>query len=157
MFSLKGVYFYLVAVQITFIKFFKKIYFSSSHYNNSLKSKIPLQVYFNPNPFLLSLISPYTNKSFKISEISVNDFWLKSKNKNITEHQNFLWLNLIDRKSGGKNIQKIIYLWMLKYSSFKRGVWETSTLSNRLISWMLNIDIIINNGTFEFKKSFLKI
>ncbi len=156
MFSLKGVYFYLVAVQITFIKFFKKIYFSSSHYNNSLKSKIPLQVYFNPNPFLLSLISPYTNKSFKISEISVNDFWLKSKNKNITEHQNFLWLNLIDRKSGGKNIQKIIYLWMLKYSSFKRGVWETSTLSNRLISWMLNIDIIINNGTFEFKKSFFK-
>ncbi len=156
MFSLKGVYFYLVAVQITFIKFFKKIYFSSSHYNNSLKSKIPLQVYFNPNPFLLSLISPYTNKSFKISEISVNDFWLKSKNKNINEHQNFLWLNLIDRKSGGKNIQKIIYLWMLKYSSFKRGVWETSTLSNRLISWMLNIDIIINNGTFEFKKSFFK-
>ena len=62
MFGLKGAYFYLVAVQITFIKFFKKVYFLSTHYNNSLKTKIPTQVFFNPNPFLLSLISPYKKK-----------------------------------------------------------------------------------------------
>ena len=42
---------------------------------------------------------------------------------------------------------------MLKYSNFKRKIWETSTLSSRVISWMLNIDIIINNGTFDFKKT----
>ena len=29
-------------------------------------------------------------------------------------------------------------------------MWETSTLSSRLISWILNIDIIIDNGTFDF-------
>ncbi len=156
MFGLKGAYFYLIATQVTFIKFFKKIYFSSSYYNKSLKSKIPMQVYFNPNPFLLSLISPFTRRSFKMNEISVNDFWLESKNKNISNHHNFLWLNLIDRKIDGKNIQKIIYLWILKYSNFKRGVWESSTLSNRLISWMLNVDTIINNGTFEFKKNFFQ-
>ena len=83
MFGLKGAYFYLVAIQITFIKFFKKIYFLSNHYNNSLKSKIPSQVYFNPNPFLLSLISPYRKKSFRINEINVNNFWVENKNKNI--------------------------------------------------------------------------
>ena len=44
---------------------------------------------------------------------------------------------------------------MLKYSSFKKEIWETSTLTSRVISWMLNIDTIINNGTFEFKKNFL--
>ncbi len=156
MFGLKGAYFYLVAIQITFIKFFKKIYFLSNRYNNSLMSKIPSQVYFNPNSFLLSLISPYKKKSFRINEISVNDFWVEGKNKNFFDYHNFLWLSLVDRKVDGKSIQKIIYLWMFKYSKFKRKVWENSTLSNRIISWILNIDIIINNGTFEFKKNFFQ-
>mgnify|MGYP001166411386 CR=1 FL=1 len=156
MFGFKGAYYYFVAIQITLIKFLKKIYFTTNHYNNSLKSKIPVQVYFNPNPYLLSLISSYEKKSFKINEISPNDFWLKGRNKNIENHHNFLWLNLIDRKIDAKNIQKIIYLWMFKYSKFKKGIWETSTLSSRVISWILNIDIIINNGTFDFKKNFFQ-
>ena len=156
MFGLKGAYFYFVAIQVSLVKFFKKIYFSTDYYNNSLQSKTPSQVYFNPNPFLLSIISSYKKKSFKINEISPNNFWLVNKDKNISEHHSFLWLSLIDRKVDGKHIQKIIYLWMLKYSKFRRKIWETSTLSTRIISWILNIDIIINNGTFEFKKSFFK-
>ena len=153
MFGLKGAYFYLVAIQITFIKFIKKIYFTSTRYNKSLKSKIPTQVYFNPNPFLLSIISPYKKKLFKITDVNVNEFWIERKNKSIIEYHNFLWLNFIDRKTDGKNIQKIIYLWMLKYSNFKKNIWESSVISSRLISWMLNIDIIINNGSFDFKKN----
>ena len=153
MFGLKGAYFYLVAIQISIIKFFKKIYFSSNQYNKSLRSKTPTQVYFNPNPFLLSIISPYKKRLFEINDVSPNDFWLEKKNKNILEQHNFLWLNLIDRKVDGKNIQKIIYIWMLKYSNFKKKIWETSTISLRIISWILNIDIIINNGTFDFKKN----
>ena len=156
MFGLKDAYFYLVAIQITLIKSIKKIYFSSRHYNKSLKSKVPTQAYFNPNPFLLSIISPYTEKSFKFNEINLNDFWLDNKNKNLDQHHNFLWLSLINRKTDGKNIQKIIYLWMLKNSYFKKQTWENSTLSNRIISWILNIDTIINNGTFEFKKNFFE-
>ena len=152
MFGLKGAYFYLIALQVTFIKFFKKIYFSSSRYNNSLKSKIPTQVYFSPNPFLLSLISPYKKSSFRINDINPNDFWLENKKSKIKKHHNFLWLNLLDRKIDGKNIQRIIYLWTLKYSNFKNKIWENAILSSRVISWMLNIDIIINNGTFDFKK-----
>ena len=66
MFGLKGAYFYLVAIQITFFRFFKKIYFLSNHYHKSLKSKIPTQVYFNPNPFLLSLISPIKKNHLKL-------------------------------------------------------------------------------------------
>tara|TARA_B100000963_G_scaffold359967_1_gene388945 strand:+ start:992 stop:2635 length:1644 start_codon:yes stop_codon:yes gene_type:complete len=156
MFGLKGAYFYFTAVQLTLIKFIKKIYFTTNRYNKSLRSKIPAQVFFNPNPFLLSIISPYKIKSFKINKINPNDFWLENKNINIADHHNFLWLNLIDRKDDGKNIQKIIYLWMLKYSRFKRKVWDSSTLSLRIISWLLNIDIIINNGTFDFKKNFFE-
>ena len=79
MFGLKSAYLYLVALQVTLIKFLKKIYFSTNRYNKSLESKTPSQVRFNPNPFLLSIISPYTKKSFKINEINLNDFWLEKK------------------------------------------------------------------------------
>ena len=155
MFGLKGAYFYLIALQITILKFFKKIYFASNHYNKSLQSKVPVQVYFNPNPFLLSIISPYKKKLFKVEEIDPNNFWLKEEeNAQLNERHNFLWLNLINRKTDGKNIQKIIYLWMLRNANFKKKIWDSQTLSSRITSWILNIDIIINNGTFDFKRNF---
>ena len=44
---------------------------------------------------------------------------------------------------------------MLKNSKYQKNIWETSTLSVRIISWILNIDIILNNSTFDFKKNFL--
>ena len=155
MFGLKSVYFHLIAYQITLIKFFKKLYFSSKNYNKSLESKTPQQVYYNPNPFLLSIITSYKSQSFKISEIDPNVFWLKDKKKETEQMHNFFWLNLIDRKTDHKKLKKIIYIWMIRNSKYKRRIWETSTLSARVISWILNIDIILKNSTFEFKKNFL--
>ena len=153
--GLKSVYFYLIACQITLIKFLKKIYFSSKNYNESLESRTPQQIYYNPNPFLLSIITPFTDQSFKISDIDVNVFWIEDKKRNTEQLHNFFWLNLIDRKTDYKNLKKIIYIWMLRNSKYKKKVWETSTLSDRIISWILNVDIILDNCTFEFKKKFL--
>ena len=34
-------------------------------------------------------------------------------------------------------------------------MWESSVLSKRIISWILNVDIILKDGLFEFKKNFL--
>ncbi len=155
MFGLKSVYFYLLAVQITLIKILKKFYFSSKNYNKSLESITPQQVYYSPNPFLLSIISSYKNQSFKINEVDPNVFWLEDKKKNSEQAHKFLWLNLIDRKGDQKNLKKIIYIWILKNSKYQKKIWETSTLSARITSWILNIDIILNNSTFEFKKNFL--
>ena len=44
---------------------------------------------------------------------------------------------------------------MLKHSKYKRNIWENSILSKRVISWILNVDVILNNGSFYFKKNFL--
>ncbi len=155
MFGLKSVYFYLIACQITIIKFFKKIYFSSKNYNKSLESKTPQQIYYSPNPFLLSIITSYSDRSFKINDIDPNIFWQEDKKNDTEQLHSFFWLNLIDRKTDYKNIKKIIYIWMLKNSKFKRKIWDTKTLSARVISWILNVDIILNNSTFEFKRNFL--
>ena len=158
MFNLKSIYFYFLAFQISIIKIIKKIYFSSNFYNNSLKSKTPQQFYFHPNPFLLSSITNYKNNSFKISKIDPNIFWINKRDVwEEKEVHSFLWLNLIDRKNDGKSIQKIIDIWILKYSKYKRNIWENSVLSKRIISWILNVDIILNNGSFYFKRNFLNI
>ena len=155
MFGLKDVYFYFIALQITLIKFLKRIYFSSDRYNKSLKTRTPQQIYYNPNPYLLSIITDLKKKSFKISEIDPNLFWIENKREEYKQLNNFFWLNLIDRKTDGKNIKKIIYIWMLKNSIYKKKVWQTSTLSARVTSWILNIDVILDNANFDFKKKFL--
>ncbi len=155
MFGLKSVYFYLIACQIILIKFFKKIYFSSKNYNKSLETKTPQQLYYNPNPFLLSIITSYKNQSFKINNIDPNIFWLKDKIKETDQIHNFFWLNLIDRKTDRRKLKKIIYIWMTRNSKYKKKIWETSSLSARIISWILNVDIILDNSTFDFRKNFL--
>ena len=156
MFGLKSVYFYLMACQITLIKFFKQIYFSSKNYNDSLKTFTPKQVYYSPNPFLLSIITTYKKQSFKISEIDPNVFWLESEKDESKKLHNFFWLTLLDRKTDHKKLKKIIYIWMLKNSKYKKKIWDTSTLSARVTSWILNIDIILNNSTFDFRKNLLE-
>ena len=156
MVNLKSIYFYFLALQISVIKSLKKIYFTTSFYNKSLVSKTPQQFYFHPNPFLLSLISNFKKHSFKISEIDPNIFWVKQKSfQKEKEIHTFLWLNLIDRKNDGKAIQKIINNWMMKNRGYKRNFWESTVLSKRIISWLLNVDIILNNELFEFKRNFL--
>ena len=155
MFGLKSVYYYLIASQITLIKFLKKIYFASKNYNKSLESITPQQIYYNPNPFLLSIITTFNGQTFKINEIDPNLFWLDDTKKETEIMHNFFWLSLIDRKADYKKLKKIIYVWMLKNSKYRKKIWETSTLSARIISWILNVDIILNNSTFDFRKNFL--
>ena len=156
MFNLKSIYFYFLALQITAIKFIKKLYFASNYYNKSLISKTPQQFYFHPNPFLLTSITNYKKYSFKISEIDPNIFWINQKKDQKEEKiHDFLWLNLIDRKNDGRSLQKIINSWIMKNSKYKTDIWESSVLSKRIISWLLNVDIILNNGSFDFKRKFL--
>ena len=155
--NLKSAYFYFLAIKINLIKIIKKIYFTTEFYNKSLKSKIPQQFYFFPNPFLLSSITSYKNFSLKITQLDLNNFW----NKKISQFEekrinSFLWLNLIDRKNESLIIQKIITLWINKYSKYNKVIWENSIISRRVISWILNADIILDNTDVHFKQIFLQ-
>ena len=156
MLNLKSIYFYFLALQITLIKIIKKIYFSTNYYNKSLISKTPQQFFFHPNSYLLSLVNNYKKYLFKISEIDPNVFWIEQKDiQQEKALHNFMWLNLVDRKNDGKILQRIISNWILKNSKYKKNIWDSSVLSKRIISWLLNVDIILSNNTFDFKKSFL--
>ena len=98
MFGLKDAYFYFVALRISFIKFFKKIYFTSRHYNKSLRSKIPLQVFFNQNPFFLNWPNG-TSKHFLLDYILPTEDIdiINTLNQNIENLENYNYSNIIDK------------------------------------------------------------
>jgi len=157
MLNLKSVYYYFLAIKISLIKFFKKIYFKTNFYRNSLISITPKQFYFYPNPFLLSSITNSENFSFDLSNINSNIFWVKqNSNKEEENLHNFLWLNLLNRKNDALIIQKIIRSWIRKNNTYKKIIWDNSVVSKRIISWILNANIILNNADKSFKDMFFQ-
>ena len=157
MFNLKAAYFYFLAVKITLVRFLKKIYFTTNHYNESLKTKLPNQLYFYPNPFLLSSFINQKNFTFKLSQVNVESFWtnhtdyIKEKNLN-----SFFWLNLINRKNNGLVIQKIISEWIDINNKYNKKNWGNLNISKRILAWILNADIILNNADNYFKQKFFQ-
>ena len=157
MISLKTAYYYILAVKINFTKFFKKIYFTTGFYKKSLMSKIPSQFFFFPNPFLMSSISDYKKFAFQINNLDPKRFWEQEySQKEKRELHNFLWLNSIDRKDDSSTLRKIVSLWNFNNLKYKSLIWETSIISKRIISWILNADIILKNSNFDFKRNFIE-
>ena len=117
---LKSAYLYFLAIQINLIKKIKKIYYTTQYYNNSLKSKTPQQIYFHPNPVLLSPLTTHKNFSFKISSIDTNMFWKEFSSIKDAENLNsFFWLNLIDRKNDGECYSKYLIFGYIKILNIK--------------------------------------
>jgi len=155
MFNLRTTYFYLLAVKIILIRFLKELYFTTNYYNKSLKTKTPEQLYFYPNPFLLSSFTNQKIFVFKLSQINVDTFWTNHANSKEEENLNhFFWLNLINRKNDGLVIQKIISIWIKNNNKYKKKNWKTLNISKRILAWILNADIILNNADKAFKQSF---
>ena len=157
MIILKTAYFYILAVKINLIKIFKKIYFKTGFYKKSLITKIPGQFFFFPNPFLMSSFSNYKKFAFQINNLDPNKFWEQNYSiKEKKELHNFLWLSSIDRKDNSSTLRKIISLWNQKNLKYSPLVWETSIISKRIMSWILNADLILKDSNFEFKKNFIE-
>ena len=155
MFNFQAVYFYFLAVKITVARFLKKIYFRTDYYNRSLKTKLPEQLYFYPNPFLLSSFVDQKIFTFKLSQINIETFWHECTNdKEEGDLNSFFWLNLINRKNDGLVIQKVITIWIKKNNRYNKKNWQNLHISKRIVAWILNTDIILNNTDSSFKKLF---
>ena len=153
--SLKAAYFYFLAVKILLFRFIKKIYFSTNFYNNSLKTKLPEQLYFYPNPFLFSSFVNEKMFNFKLSNVNIDIFWNEFDSpKEEQDLNSFFWLNLINRKNDGLAIQQIISIWIKNNNKYKNKNWDQLQISKRILAWILNADIILNNADKFFKESF---
>ncbi len=154
---LKTAFFYVLAVKINLIKIIKRIYFKTNFYRDTLVTKIPNQFFFFPNPFLMSSFTNYKKFTHKINNIDPSKLWNgKYSIKEKRDLHNFLWLSSIDRKDDASILRKIINLWNIDNLSYKSLIWETSVISKRVMSWILNADIILKNSNFEFKRNFIE-
>jgi uncharacterized heparinase superfamily protein len=155
MLNFKATYFYLLAVKITLVRFLKKIYFTTDYYNNSLKTKLPEQLYFYPNPFLLSSFINQKIFTHKLSQVDSDTFWTNHADYKEEENLNsFFWLNLINRKNDGLIIQEIISIWIKENYKYNKKNWKNLNISKRILAWILNADIILNNADSYFKQKF---
>ena len=155
MINLKIIYIYSSSIKRLLTKKIRELFFSTSFYNKLLDSKTPSRFFFYPNPYLLSPLLNHKDLLIKISDQDVRNFWInllkKKEKRNI---HNFLWLNLFDRKNDSEIIQKIIKEWISKYHNYKKGIWANGLISLRIISWISNADVILNNNQKEFNESF---
>jgi len=155
MFNLKAGYFYLLAVRILSWRFIKQLYFNTSYYNNSLKTKTPEKLYFYPNPYLLSSFIDQKIFNFKLSKIDEENFWTHHKDPKEEEALNsFFWLNLINRKNSGLVVQEIITNWINLNRKYNYKTWNSLNTSKRVLAWLLNADIILNHGDKSFRDKF---
>ncbi len=157
MLGLKNVYLYFLSIKKILIKSLKEIFFRTKFYNNTLNSETPSRFFFQPNPYLLSPLFNHESFKFKISKDNIYNFW----DKNFTKEQdnnihNFLWLNLIDRKNDKEIIQSIIHDWIKNFNVYNKNTWRENIIAKRLISWLSNSDIILDNTKKDFEKKFLQ-
>ena len=155
--SAKSIYIYFLSIKKIIIKNIKEFFFSTGLYNRLLDSKIPSRFFFYPNPYLLSPLLNHKDLLIKISHNDVVNFWTNIlKNKEKKSVHNFLWLNLIDRKNETKIIQKIIEDWIFQYYNYKKRIWSEGLTSLRIISWISNAEVILNNNHKDFNQTFYK-
>tara|TARA_B100002052_G_scaffold77769_1_gene70759 strand:- start:24130 stop:25776 length:1647 start_codon:yes stop_codon:yes gene_type:complete len=155
--SSKSIYIYILSLRKLTTKLIKEFFFSTSFYNKLLDTKVPERFFFYPNPYLLSPLLNHKDLLIKISDEDVRNFWMKIlKNKEKKSIHNFLWLNLIDRKNESKIIQNIIEEWINKYNNYKKEVWADNLISLRIISWISNAEIILDNNQKDFNLKFNK-
>ena len=154
MFSLKNINVYFLAIKTHSKKFIKDIFFKSDLYNSKIIEKRENKFLFFPNPYLLSSLTNKNNFEFDVSSETIKKIWSR---KDTEDSHSFLWLSLIDRKNDGVAVRKIINEWILRYKDYDSEIWKPSLTSLRVISWIMNAELILNNKNVLFKNEFVQI
>ena len=157
MLNFKNVYLYLLSLKKVFFKSILQLFFSTSFYNKLLVGKNPSRFFFYPNPYLLSPLLNHKSFLFKISKSDIGSFWSQDfKDKERKNVHNFLWLNLIDRKTDFKLVQQILKYWIDKYGNYKKDIWNENIVGKRIIAWISNGEMILSNKRKDFENIFFQ-
>ena len=136
----------------------RSFYLNSSFYDKKI-SKIHYQeLVYKPSPHLLSSLIKYQTKKINVNEISVESLWEnENNNKNFKRLNNFYWFFSLDLKSSKKNTQKIVSNWINKNYKYNSKSWEFDLTSKRIIAWLSNHSLTINEASKDYLNIFNKI
>ena len=139
-------------------KHIKKFYLNSNIYNKKLLRGEIHNFIYKPSPSLLDCLIKYSKKN-NINEFTFNNVWTKQnlEERDFKSLHNFFWLCSLDLNSSKKEVQLIISNWINKNNKYDEQIWDTDTLSKRIISWISNSKITFENSDADYKSKFNEI
>ena len=137
----------------------RSVYLNSSFYDKKISKIYSEELIYKPSPHLLASIIKYQVQKINVNDISSDNLW-ENKNinsKNFKRLNNFYWFFTLDLKSSKKNTQKIISDWMDKNHKYNIKSWEFDSTSKRIIAWLSNYTLTIEEGTKDYLDLFNKM
>ena len=156
MHSLKSIKLYFFSILKLSLLSFRNYYLSSSFYNKKLISFIPDRFFYSPSAHLCASLITASNDFYKITNQSTDLFW-ETDIKDIQKFENlhsFLWLTKLDRKDSKIITKDIINSWIDCFPNFTPKVWGMEIMARRIISWVSNTDITLDDSDKIYKKKF---
>ena len=153
----------LKSIKLYFFSFFKlfflsirNFYFKSNFYNKKLITFIPDRIFYNPSTYLSASLTTSSNDFYKIEDASPKLLWkIDAKDKLKFENlHSFLWLAKIDRKNNKIFTKNIITSWINTFYNYDPYTWEMETCAKRIIAWLSNTDIALENSDKAYRKKF---
>jgi len=135
---------------------FRNYYLSSSFYNKKLVTFIPDRIFYTPSTHLSASLSTFSSDFYKISNTSPKVLWqtsIQDKQKFENLHS-FLWLTKLDRKNSKTVTKDIIKSWIGNFSNFNPHTWKMEITAKRIIAWVSNTDITLENSDKIYKEKF---
>ena len=135
---------------------FRNYYLSSSFYNKKLVTFIPDRIFYTPSTHLSASLSTFSSDFYKISNTSPKVLWetsIQDKQKFENLHS-FLWLTKLDRKNSKTITKDIIKSWIDNFFNFNPYTWEMEITARRIIAWVSNTDITLENSDKIYKEKF---
>ncbi len=157
MHRLKSIRPYFFSMLKLFFLSFRNYYFKSSYYNKKLITFIPDRIIYNPSTHLSASLTTISNEFYKISNTSPKLLWeVNFKDKlNFENLHNFLWLTRLDRKNSKKITKNIIESWINNFFNYETYSWQMEITAKRIIAWISNTDITLENSEKPYKEKFL--
>ena len=159
MHSLKSIKLYFFSILKLSLLSFRNYYLSSSFYNKKLISFIPDRFFYSPSAHLCASLMTSNNDFYKITSQSTDLFW-DTDIKDIQKFENlhgFLWLTKLDRKNSKIITKDIINSWIDSFSNFTPKIWDMEIMARRIISWVSNTDITLDDSDRIYKKNFILV
>ena len=157
MHRLKSIRPYFFSMLKLFFLSFRNYYFKSGYYNKKLITFIPDRIIYNPSTHLSASLTTISNEFYKISNTSPKLLWeINYKDKlNFENLHNFLWLTRLDRKNSKKITKNIIESWINNFFNYETYSWQMEITAKRIIAWISNTDITLENSEKLYKEKFL--
>ena len=156
MHRLKSIKLYFFSIIKLFFLSIKNYYFRSNYYNKKLITFIPDRIFYNPSTYLSASLTTTKNDFYIISNILPKILW-KIKDEDVKNFKNlhsFLWLTKLDRKNSKSTTKNIIKSWIENFFNYDVNAWEMEITAKRIIAWVSNTDITLDNSDKTYKEKF---